>query len=75
LALAVPQQLQCVVDIGLRRGPRILVPDDSTSSVDLETEFLIQQALSAVMRGRATSVVVSCLRTPKSATHSRVPSS
>ncbi len=30
--------------------PRILVLDDATSSVDMETEYLIQQALDAVMR-------------------------
>ncbi len=37
-------------------NPRILVLDDSTSSVDMETEYLIQQALDAVMRGRTTFV-------------------
>lgn len=47
--------------------PRILVLDDSTSSVDMETEYLIQQALDAVMRGRTTFVVASRLRTIKSA--------
>ena len=34
--------------------PKILVLDDSTSSVDTQTEYLIQQALSAVMKGRTT---------------------
>ncbi len=48
-------------------NPRILVLDDSTSSVDMETEFLIQQALDAVMEGRTTFVVASRLRTIKSA--------
>ncbi len=47
--------------------PRILVLDDSTSSVDMETEYLIQQALDAVMEGRTTFVVASRLRTIKSA--------
>ncbi len=47
--------------------PRILVLDDSTSSVDMETEYLIQQALEAVMRGRTTFVVASRLRTIKNA--------
>ena len=41
--------------------------DDSTSSVDMETEYLIQQALDVVMRGRTTFVVASRLRTVKSA--------
>jgi ATP-binding cassette subfamily B protein len=48
-------------------NPSILVLDDSTSSVDMETEYLIQQALEAVMRGRTTFVVASRLRTIKHA--------
>jgi ABC-type multidrug transport system fused ATPase/permease subunit len=48
-------------------NPRILVLDDSTSSVDMETEYLIQQALDAVMHGRTTFVVASRLRTIKNA--------
>jgi ABC-type multidrug transport system fused ATPase/permease subunit len=47
--------------------PRILVLDDATSSVDMETEYLIQQALDAVMRGRTSFVVASRLRTIKNA--------
>ncbi len=47
--------------------PRILILDDSTSSVDMETEYLIQEALEAVMRGRTTFVVASRLRTVKNA--------
>ena len=37
--------------------PRILVLDDSLSSVDAETERSIQQALDRVMQGRTTIVV------------------
>jgi len=48
-------------------NPRILILDDSTSSVDMETEYLIQQALDVVMQGRTTFVVASRLRTIKSA--------
>ncbi len=47
--------------------PRLLVLDDATSSVDMETEYLIQQALDEVMRGRTTFVVASRLRTVKNA--------
>jgi ABC-type multidrug transport system fused ATPase/permease subunit len=43
--------------------PRILVLDDSTSSVDMETEYLIHAALDAVMVGRTSFVVASRLRT------------
>ncbi len=37
--------------------PRILILDDSTSSVDIETEGLIQAALREVMRGRTTFII------------------
>ena len=47
--------------------PRILVLDDSTSSVDTETEYLIQQALAEVMKGRTTFVIAQRLRTVKAA--------
>jgi ATP-binding cassette subfamily B protein len=47
--------------------PRILILDDSTSSVDTQTEFLIQQALAAVMKGRTTLVIAQRLRTVKNA--------
>jgi ATP-binding cassette subfamily B protein len=47
--------------------PRILILDDSTSSVDTQTEFLIQQALAEVMKGRTTLVIAQRLRTVKNA--------
>ncbi|MCC6381302.1 MAG: ABC transporter ATP-binding protein [Dehalococcoidia bacterium] len=43
--------------------PKILVFDDSTASVDAQTEFLIQQALSELMHGRTTFVIAPRLRT------------
>jgi len=47
--------------------PKILILDDSTSSVDTQTEYLIQQALAAVMKGRTTLVIAQRLRTVKDA--------
>ena len=47
--------------------PRILVLDDSTSSVDMKTEFLIQQALAEVMKGRTSFVIAHRLRTIRDA--------
>jgi ATP-binding cassette subfamily B protein len=43
--------------------PKILILDDSTASVDMHTEFLIQQALSELMVGRTTFVIAQRLRT------------
>lgn len=47
--------------------PRILVLDDSTSAVDMETEFLIQQALANLIQGRTSFVIAHRLRTIKEA--------
>jgi ATP-binding cassette subfamily B protein len=47
--------------------PPILIFDDSTSSVDTETEYLIQQALRELMQGRTTFVIAQRLRTVKDA--------
>ena len=38
-------------------NPRILVLDDATSAVDMETEFAIQQALKEVMKGRTSFII------------------
>jgi ABC-type multidrug transport system fused ATPase/permease subunit len=47
--------------------PPILILDDSTSSVDTETEHFIRQALIDVMKGRTTFVIAHRLSTVKSA--------
>lgn len=41
----------------LLKDPRILVLDDSTSSVDLETEAEIRQALDNLMKNRTTFII------------------
>jgi ABC-type multidrug transport system fused ATPase/permease subunit len=51
----------------LLMDPKVLVFDDSTSSVDTETEYLIQQALGELMKGRTTFVIAQRLRTVKAA--------
>jgi ATP-binding cassette subfamily B protein len=48
-------------------NPRILILDDATASVDMETEHLIQEALHVVMRGRTTFVIAQRLTTVKHA--------
>jgi ABC-type multidrug transport system fused ATPase/permease subunit len=47
----------------LLMDPKIIILDDSTASVDMHTEFLIQQALSELMTGRTTFVIAQRLRT------------
>ncbi len=47
----------------LARDPRILILDEATSSVDAETEGLIQRAVAEVMAGRTSLVVAHRLST------------
>jgi ATP-binding cassette subfamily B multidrug efflux pump len=43
--------------------PMILILDDSTSSVDVETEIKIQSALEIIMRGRSSFIVAQRIST------------
>ncbi len=61
------QKQRVAIARALLRDPRILILDDSTSSVDTETEHLIQQALSELMQGRTTFVIAQRLLTLKNA--------
>ncbi|HRX02544.1 MAG: ABC transporter ATP-binding protein [Anaerolineae bacterium] len=61
------QKQRVAIARALLYDPRILILDDSTSSVDTETEHLIQQALQTLMQGRTTFVIAQRLLTLKSA--------
>jgi ATP-binding cassette subfamily B protein len=67
ITLSGGQKQRVAIARTLLMDPRILVLDDSTSSVDTETEYLIQQALTELMRGRTTFVIAQRLRTVKAA--------
>lgn len=61
------QKQRIAIARALLTDPRILILDDSTSSVDTETEYLIQQALDVLMHGRTTFVIAQRLLTLKKA--------
>ncbi len=61
------QKQRIAIARALLLDPRILILDEATSSVDTETEALIQQALKTVMQGRTTFVIAQRLSTVKNA--------
>ncbi len=61
------QKQRIAIARALLYNPRILILDDSTSSVDTETEHIIQQALAVLMQGRTTFVIAQRLLTLKNA--------
>lgn len=61
------QKQRVAIARALLTDPRILILDDSMSSVDTETEHLIQQALAFLQKGRTTFVIAQRLSTVKNA--------
>ena len=61
------QRQRVAIARALLMNPRILILDDSTSSVDTQTEKLIQAALDALMKGRTTFVIAHRLSTVRRA--------
>lgn len=61
------QRQRIAIARALLLDPRILILDDSTSSVDTRTEILIQRALDHLMRGRTTFIIAHRLSTVRRA--------
>jgi ATP-binding cassette subfamily B protein len=61
------QRQRIAIARALLMDPRILILDDSTSSVDTQTEQLIQKALWRLMEGRTTFVIAHRLSTVRRA--------
>ena len=57
------QRQRIAIARALLKDPRILIMDDATSSVDTETEHLIQAALRRLMEGRTSFVIAQRLST------------
>ncbi len=57
------QKQRIAIARALLLDPRILILDDSTSSVDLATEYHIQKALDKLMKGRTSFVIAQRIST------------
>ncbi len=57
------QKQRIAIARALLMDPRILILDDSTSSVDLTTEYHIQQSLNRLMKGRTSFVIAQRIST------------
>jgi len=57
------QKQRVAIARALLLDPHILILDDSTSSVDLVTEYKIQQALDRLMKGRTSFVIAQRIST------------
>jgi len=63
ITLSGGQRQRVAIARALLLDPRILILDDSTSSVDTQTELQIQRALVNLMKGRTTFVIAHRLST------------
>ncbi|PJF41769.1 MAG: ABC transporter ATP-binding protein, partial [Candidatus Thermofonsia Clade 1 bacterium] len=57
------QKQRIAIARALLLNPRILILDDSTSNVDLATEYQIQKALDQLMKGRTSFVIAQRIST------------
>ncbi len=57
ITLSGGQKQRLAIARSILLNPRIIIMDDSTSNVDTETEYFIQQALTRLLAGRTTFII------------------
>jgi ATP-binding cassette subfamily B multidrug efflux pump len=67
MGLSGGQKQRTAIARAVLTDPAILVMDDSTSAVDMETEYVIQQKLKGVMAGRTTFIIAHRISSVKNA--------
>ena len=67
MGLSGGQKQRTAIARAVLTDPSILIMDDSTSAVDMETEYVIQQKLKKVLAGRTTFIIAHRISSVKNA--------